>query len=97
MKFKEVMRLIYAVILAAAIPGLLVLKGFQARKYKKLQEEVNSIVKKQEELTEDNKKLITDRSQLTSSQRIEDLAENELGMRRAETEEIIRVSVGEEK
>ena len=58
---------------------------------------VNSIVKKQEELTEDNKKLITDRSQLTSSQRIEDLAENELGMRRAETEEIIRVSVGEEK
>ncbi|MCI5524197.1 MAG: cell division protein FtsL [Treponema sp.] len=97
MKFKEVMRLIYAVILAAAIPGLLVLNGFQARKYKKLQEEVNSIVKKQEELTEDNKKLITDRSQLTSSQRIEDLAENELGMRRAETEEIIRVSVGEEK
>lgn len=97
MKFKEVMRLIYAVILAVAIPGLLVLNGFQARKYKKLQEEVNSIVKKQEELTEDNKKLITDRSQLTSSQRIEDLAENELGMRRAETEEIIRVSVGEEK
>lgn len=49
--------------------------------------------KKQEKLIAENKKLITDISVLSSSDRIETIAENDLGMRKAETEEIVRVEM----
>ena len=41
----------------------------------------------------ENKKLITDISLLSSSDRIEKIAEEDLGMRQAESKEIVRVGV----
>ena len=52
------------------------------------------IKKKQEFLIEENKKMITDIGVLSGSDRIESIAENELGMRKAESDEIVRVNLG---
>ena len=49
--------------------------------------------KKQIELVEQNRKLISDISVLSSSERIEKIAEGELGMRKANTEDIVRVEI----
>ena len=66
-------------------------------KYADLKKEVLSLERKQAELIEQNKKLITDISVLSSSDRIETIAEEELGMRKAESEEIVRVEMKEKK
>ena len=80
-------------LLALSIPGLLVLNGIQSSKYRTLKKEVEDLERKQESLIEENKKLITDISLLSSSDRIEKIAEEDLGMRQAESKEIVRVGV----
>ena len=78
---------------AVLIPLLLVIDAIQASRYKKLEREVASLENKQVELVEENRKLISDISMLSSSDRIEQLAENELGMHKAESDEIVRVEI----
>ena len=80
-------------IATALIPVLLFLYVFQAHQYAKLKSEVRSLEAKQIELIEKNKKLISEISVLSSSDRIEQIAENELGMHKADTGEIVRVEV----
>jgi|SRR5574344_806288 cell division protein FtsL len=92
-KGKEVVRTILVCILALCIPALLVVDGMQAKKYTELQNEVADLEKKQSDLVDENKKLITDISMLSSSDRIETIAKNELNMRQAETNEIVRVEM----
>ncbi len=84
-------------LVALGIPGLLILNGIQSSKYRTLQKEVVDLERKQEALIEENKKLITDISLLSSSDRIEKIAEEDLGMRQAESEEIVRVDVNTAK
>ena len=84
-------------LVALGIPGLLILSGIQSSKYRTLQKEVIELERKQEALIEENKKLITDISLLSSSDRIEKIAEEDLGMRQAESEEIVRVDVNTAK
>lgn len=88
MKFK-----IIACVAVVMIPLLLALDAFQAKRYAKLQKELDALEAKQQELVEDNKKLISDISVLSSSDRIESLAENELGMHKAKSEDIVRVEI----
>lgn len=88
MKFK-----IIACVAVVMIPFLLALDAFQAKRYAKLQKELDALEAKQQELVEDNKKLISDISVLSSSDRIENLAENELGMHKAKSEDIVRVEI----
>lgn len=92
-KIRRFFRIVFFCILALGIPGLLVLTGIQSSKYRTLQKEVMELERKQENLIEENKKLITDISLLSSSDRIEKIAEEDLGMRQAESEEIVRVGV----
>lgn len=80
---------------AVSIPGLLILNAFQSRKYKELEDTVQELEEKQTKLVEQNKKLITDISLLSSSSRIESLAGGELNMKEAESEEIVRVKLPE--
>ena len=75
----------------------MILSGIQSSKYRTLQKEVIELERKQEALIEENKKLITDISLLSSSDRIEKIAEEDLGMRQAESEEIVRVDVNTAK
>ena len=76
-----------------SIPALLILNAAQARRYSDLRTEVIELEKKQADLIEENKKLITDISLLSSADRIERIASEELGMRKADSNEIIRVEM----
>ena len=93
MKIKSLLKNFCLVIFSLGIPGLLILNGIQSSKYRELKKEVLDLEKKQEKLIAENKKLITDISVLSSSDRIETIAENDLCMRKAETEEIVRVEM----
>ena len=90
---KNRVRTLSSCALALAIPALLFLNGVQSRKFRALKGEVVELEKKQQRLVEENKKLITEISVLSSSDRIESIAENDLGMRRAQSDEIVRVEM----
>lgn len=80
-------------LLACSIPALLALEGFQVKRYADLENEVESLDETQVELIEKNKQLITDISLLSSSERIESIAVNELMMHKASVDEIVRIEV----
>ena len=80
-------------VLAAFVPLLLIVYGIHTKRYADLSREINELEKKQERLIEQNKKLIGDISLLSSTDRIERIATDELGMHKAETEDIVRVEM----
>lgn len=80
-------------IVALLIPTMLVVDAVQARKYVDLREQVLELEDRQAQIIEENKKLITDISILSSADRIETIAQDTLDMRKAETDEIIRVEI----
>lgn len=84
-------------LLALSIPGLLILNAVQSKKFKEQENSVLELEEKQSEFVEQNKKLITEIGVLSSSDRIEKVAENELGMRKAESNEIVRVEMRNKK
>ncbi len=88
---------VFVYIAAVCIPLLLIILTIQSNNYAKLKGEVKALEEKQVELVEQNKKYISDISLLSSSDRIEHLAEQELGMHKAKTEEIVRVEMKGEK
>ena len=88
---------IIAYIFAVLIPGLLTVQVFQAYRYKKLRNEIKRLETRQVELVEQNRKLISDISVLSSSDRIEKIAEDDLGMHKANTGDIVRVEIKGEK
>lgn len=90
---KNILKYVFICVCAIAIPALLFVNSLQALRYKKLEREVASLEKKQIELVEENKRLITNISLLSSSDRIEKIASTELNMHKAESEEIIRVEM----
>ncbi len=89
----EIKSRLFAYIATALIPLLLVVQAFQSYRYKKLKTEIRRLENKQVELVEQNRKLISDISVLSSSERIEKIAEGELGMHKASTEDIVRVEI----
>ena len=94
---KELLSKILTCVLAISIPLLLLVLGIQAKNYAYLSKEVADLEKKQEQLVEENKKLISDISLLSSTDRIEKIATEELGMHKAETSDIVRVQMAGEK
>ena len=80
-------------VVAILIPLLLGLEVWQTERYRKLQKEIRELENKQVELVEENKKLISDISVLSSSERIEKIAEEELNMHKAETKDIVRIEI----
>ncbi|MBR4180281.1 MAG: cell division protein FtsL [Treponema sp.] len=97
LKIKDFFKVIALCIFAASIPALLALYAVQAKKYTDLTKEVAELEVKQEKLIEENKKLVSDISQLSSAERIERIAVEELGMHKTEAEDIIRVEMTGEK
>jgi cell division protein FtsL len=76
---------------------MLILYGLQAKKYKDLTKEVVELERKQEKLIEENKRIVSEISVLTNAERIEKIAVEELGMHKAEAEDIVRVEMTGEK
>lgn len=95
MKFKTEKKLqcVLECVLAALIPLCLIAFGLQTKRYSELSKEISDLEKKQERLIEQNKKLVSDISLLSSTDRIERIATEELGMHKAETEDIVRVEM----
>ncbi|MBQ3966830.1 MAG: cell division protein FtsL [Treponema sp.] len=93
LKFRNFKDRFLMILAAALIPLLLFLYVFQAHMYAKLKAEVRSLELKQVELIEKNKELISEISVLSSSDRIEHIAEKELDMHKADTNEIVRVEI----
>ena len=94
---KQVLQTVLTCVLAALIPLLLVAYGIQTKRYADLSREIGDLEQKQERLVEQNKKLVSDISLLSSTDRIEKIAVDELGMHKAETEDIVRVEMSGEK
>lgn len=92
---KNVIRIVVASVIALCIPGMLMLNAWQSSRYKALEDEIIELEKKQEELVNENKKLIVDISMLSSTETIQNIAENQLGMRQAESDEIDRLKMDE--
>lgn len=90
---KHVLQTVLFCSVAAAIPMLLVLNARQAERYRDLKNEIISLEKKQEDLINENKKLISDITVLSSADRIEKIAEEDLGMKKADSGDIIRLEV----
>ena len=84
-------------LLTISIPAMLILYGLQAKKYKDLTKEVIELERKQEKLIEENKRIVSEISVLTNAERIEKIAVEELGMHKAEAEDIVRVEMTGEK
>ena len=93
MKGKNLGWKIFTIVCAVLVPLLFALNAMQAARYMKVQNEVKALERKQVELVEENKRLITDISLLSSGERIGKIAEDELGMRKAESEEFVRVEM----
>lgn len=84
-------------LLAASVPAMLILYGLQAKKYRDLTKEVVELERKQEKLIEENKRIVSEISVLTNAERIEKIAVEDLGMHKAEAEDIVRVEMTGEK
>lgn len=84
-------------VLAAAIPALLIAYAVQTKRYADLSREIADLETKQERLIEQNKKLVSDISLLSTTDRIEKIATDELGMHKAESEDIVRVEMNGSK
>ena len=92
-KGRGIVRIIGIALLALCVPGALAIGGMRSRKYADLNKDVTDLETRQQALVDENKNLITDISLLSSTDRIERIAEQELGMRQAESEEIVRVQM----
>ena len=79
------------------IPFMLFMYGFQAKRYLKLKIEIKALEQKQEKLIEENKKIVNEISILSSADRIEKMAVEELGMHKAQADDIVRVEMTGEK
>ena len=90
---KEKTKSAVLLITAFLIPLLFLLNAVQAEKYKKLSAEISELENRQIELVEKNRKLVSDIGILSSSDRIEKIAEEKLGMHKARTEDIVRVEI----
>lgn len=88
---------VFAIVCAVLIPVLFILYAFQADRYTKLEKEVRELEQKQVLLVEQNKRLVTDISLLSSAERIGQIAKEEYGMHEAESEEIVRLEMKKKK
>lgn len=92
-KVKDFFKTVLICIFTLSIPLMLILYAMQTKKYTDLTREIADLESKQEKLIEENKKLVSDISMLSSAERIEKIAVEELGMHKAEPEDIVRVEI----
>ena len=80
--------------MALSIPLLLALVSWQSARYGDLERELGRLEKSQQEWIENNKRLIAGISLLSSPDRIEHIARDELGMEKKRPEEVLLIHIG---
>jgi len=78
-----------------SIPLLLGLIVWQSNRYQNLYREIKRIEQTQAEWVESNKRLIADIAEYSASQRIEHIAQNQLGLRKIRPENLLQVKIVE--
>jgi cell division protein ftsL len=91
------MKRLVALILTVSIPYLFFLTVKQSQVYNALEREVNAYNDEQNRLIAENKRKISAISILSKPQRIEKIAVEELNMQKADSSQIIRISLDKEK
>ena len=91
------MKHLLAFILTVSIPCLFFLTVKQSQVYNTLEREVNAYNDEQNRLIAENKRKISAISILSKPQRIDKIAVEELDMHKADSSQIIRVSLDKEK
>ncbi|MDR2211035.1 MAG: septum formation initiator family protein [Spirochaetaceae bacterium] len=76
-----------------SVPLLLGLTTWQSSRYGDLEREIAKLEKTQEEWVENNKRLIAGIAFLSSPDRIEHIARNELGLSKKQPEEVLQISI----
>ena len=92
-KTKSFYNIAIIILSSVLIPLLLIIYAFKASRYSQLYKYIVRLEKKQEQLVEQNKKLISDISLVGNSSEIERKASEELNMHKAEKEDIIRIEM----
>lgn len=92
-RMNSVLKGILICLFALSIPLLLILYSVQVSKYTELSKSITALETKQEQLIEENKRLVSDISYLSSAERIEKIATEELDMHKVESDDIIRVEM----
>ena len=76
-----------------SIPAFLGLSAWQSSRYGDLERELKKLEKTQEEWVENNKRLIAGIAFLSSPDRIEHIARDELGLQKKQPEEVLQISI----
>jgi cell division protein FtsL len=76
-----------------SVPCFLGLAAWQSSRYGDLEREIATLEKTQEEWVENNKRLIAGIAFLSSPDRIEHIARNELGLNKKQPEEVLQISI----
>ncbi|MCL1815420.1 MAG: septum formation initiator family protein [Treponema sp.] len=76
-----------------SIPAFLALSAWQSSRYGDLERELKKLEKTQEEWVENNKRLIAGIAVLSSPDRIEHIARNQLGLQKKQPEEILQIAI----
>lgn len=87
------MRRVILYFVTLTIPLFLGLAAWQATRYADLEQEIRKLETIQEEWVESNKLLIAEIAVLSSAERIEYIAEYELGLSKKRPEEILQVRI----
>ncbi len=87
------MKKIAAVLCTLLIPALLFSLVWQSSRYSRLERELQMYERQQTELVSANRRLISQISVLSSPERIERVAIDKLGMRKAAPSEILRIEL----
>lgn len=76
-----------------SVPLLLALNAWQAERYSDLRKDVKKLEASQEEWLESNKRLIAGIAVLSSPERIEYIASNELGFEKIHPESVLQIRI----
>jgi cell division protein FtsL len=78
---------------ALSVPALLGLAAWQSARYGDLERELRRLERSQQEWVENNKRLIAGVALLSSPDRIEYIARDELGMEKKRPEEVLQIHI----
>jgi cell division protein FtsL len=81
--------------LVLSVPGFFALIAWQSSRYGDLERELKKLEKTQEEWVENNKRMIAGITFLSSPERIEHIARDELGLQKKRPEEVMQISISE--
>jgi cell division protein FtsL len=86
-------RYFYLYCIALTIPLFLGLNVWQSNRYANLKQEIDRLEQAQADWVESNKRLIAAIAVLSSPERIEHIAQNELGLRKIRPEDVLQVKI----